>query len=140
MSCISTTTTKTTKYHLTPGAGGGGGPKIKMRRSMSVNDMNIFFTIRSIKIGAVQEFLTVPVPKKLLNIKLINWEVNYIIFCNFPSIKVNSSGASQTNSVTPHTNRCVIALSSFKNLKDIKMTRQTNAALDWPWHICKKKI
>ena len=32
MSCIST---KTTKYHLTP-----GGPKIKMRRSMSVNDMN----------------------------------------------------------------------------------------------------
>ena len=32
MSCIST---KTTKYHLIP-----GGPKIKMRRSMSVNDMN----------------------------------------------------------------------------------------------------
>ncbi len=96
MSCISTTTTKTTKYHLTPGAG-GGGPKIKMRRSMSVNDMNLFFTIRSIKIGAVQDFLTVPVPKKLLNLKFINWEVNYIIFCNFPSIKVNSSGASQTN-------------------------------------------
>jgi hypothetical protein len=30
-----TATTKTTKYHLTP-----GGPKMKMRRSMSVNDMN----------------------------------------------------------------------------------------------------
>ena len=47
----------------------------------------------------------------------------------FPSITANSSDASQTNSVTPQTNRCV-DLNSFKKLEGHQTATPTNALLD----------
>jgi hypothetical protein len=114
MSCISTTTTKTTKYHLTPG---GGGPKMKMRRSMSVIDMNIFYTIRSIKNDALQEFLTFP--KHLHEIR--KWRL---------SDKLGLTTTDQS---------LCESFEFTQKLEEHQTATPTNAALDWRWYTHTKR-